>query len=1463
MMERIYRTYLKNVFLILSSIFLLSACGNEDSGLPTQEQAGIDPQGSAIVLVSIDITPAQVDIAKGLTQAFSATANYSDGTSENITSDVVWESNAPDVVSVDNAGVAKGLVEGEAKIAASYKDIRSNEAAVTVTPSILMRTQLSPGAASIAKGTERAFLLVAIFSDGSNQDVSMQANWTSTNTSVASINDMGVASGIAEGTTKISAEYQGVMSNTANLTITSAIASSVQVNPGRATIAKGTEQAFMAVALFSDGTSQDVSDQVSWQSSDAAVADINTRGVAQGMSVGTASISAQFQGLVSNNASLAVTAATVSSIQVTPGSVTLAKGTKRNFMAVAVFSDGSSQDISTQASWQSSNTSVASIDAKGVAQANSVGSANISAQFQGVTSNAATVTVNSASVTSIQVSPGSASIANGTTKAFMAVALYSDGSSQDVSSQVSWESTQIAVATIDSSGLSHGLSVGSTQIIAHFQEVNSNAASLTVTAATVASVQVTPASASLAKGTTQAFVAKAMFTDGSSQDVTAQATWTSSDLSVATISAAGVLQANNEGSSTIRARFNGMNSSAVNITVTAATIATVELSPSSATLAKGTSQTFMAMAMFTDGSSQDVSTQVTWKSSNLAVATISGAGKAQALTLGSTVINARFQGIDSNSVNLMVTEAVISSIDVTPSAATIAKGEMQNFTATAMFSDGSSQDITAQVTWKSSQLAIASISAAGLAQGLNEGSAEITANFQSVTSSPVTLTVNPADVTSVTVTPGTASLAKGGSQAFSAMATLSDGSTVDVSTQVVWLSSDPSVASINGSGLAKALNVGTVSINAQYQGVASEPATLSITAATVSSLQVSPGSVSIANSTSKAFMAIAVFSDGTSQDVSGSAAWVSSNDVVATVDAAGVAQAASVGTAVISAQYQGVDSNNANLTVTAATVMNLQVSPGSANLAKGTSQAFMAQALFSDGSSQDVTGQVTWTSSAPAVASIDATGIAQALDVGSANISATLQGVSSNPVNVSVSGAVVSSVQVSPGSASVAMGTSQDFMAVAVFSDGSSQDVSTQATWSSSNDSIASVNSSGWAQGLAVGSADITAQFQGVTSNTANLTVTPATVITLQVSPVNANLAKGTLQAFVATALFSDGSSQNVTSLVSWQSSDSTVVSISAAGVAQALEEGSANVKASFLGVDSNTVSVTVSAATVTSVQITPSTASIAKGTNQAFMATATFSDASTQDVTSQVTWQSDTVSVASINSNGVAQGVGMGTSNILARLQGVDSNVVLLTVTAATITDLQVTPISASIAKGTTQGFTAQATFSDGGVQDVTGIVTWESSDLNIVSINGSGIALGVNEGSVNINARFQGLNSNVASLTVTAAVLTRLRVQSQNYGLIVVLLSSNITTVEAVGYYSDGSSEVLPDSEVVFASSDSSLVEADVSGTLNLKASVVSHVGISAEKDAMTSENFIDIDCLVNIPLVSSICTIESKEF
>src|SRR5262249_25634716 len=135
---------------------------------------------------------------------------------------------------------------------------------------------------------------------------------------------------------------------------------------------------------------------------------------------------------------------------------------------------------------------------------------------------------------------------------------------------VRWDSSKTKVATINSSGLASGIAVGQVTITATSGTIT-GAASLTITAL-LTSIRVSPATASVPLGVPESFTATGYYYDGSTSDLTASATWTSSNPSVASISNSsgtqGVATTKASGTTQIRAAYGGVTSPGATVSVT-------------------------------------------------------------------------------------------------------------------------------------------------------------------------------------------------------------------------------------------------------------------------------------------------------------------------------------------------------------------------------------------------------------------------------------------------------------------------------------------------------------------------------------------------------------------------------------------------------------------------------------------------------------------------------------------------------------------------------------------------------------------------------------------------------------------------------------------------------------------------------------------------------------------------------
>jgi len=257
----------------------------------------------------------------------------------------------------------------------------------------------------------------------------------------------------------------------------------------------------------------------------------------------------------------------------------------------------------------------------------------------------------------------------------------------------------------------------------------------------------------------------------------------------------------------------------------------------------------------------------------------------------------------------------------------------------------------------------------------------------------------------------------------------------------------------------------------------------------------------------------------------------------------------------------------------------------------------------------------------------------------------------------------------------------------------------------------ATVSAGGLAMGVAGGSpVAITAKSDSI-SGVAVMSVTDAALVSIQVTPATKSIAEGTSQQFTATGTFTDSTTQDLTSEVAWTSSLPGTATVAAGGLATGIAAGGPVTITATSGSISGAASLTVTSATLVSIQVTPPTQSIAAGTTQQLTAMGTFTNATTQDLTSAVVWTSSAPGTAAVSTVGLARGVAAGAPVTITATSGSISGAASLTVNSATLVSIQVTPTTKTMAAGTTQQYTATGIYSDSTTKDLTAAVKWTSS--------------------------------------------------------------------------------------------------------------------------------------------------------
>src|SRR5208282_6121966 len=416
-------------------------------------------------------------------------------------------------------------------------------------------------------------------------------------------------------------------------------------------------------------------------------------------------------------------------IMITPANQSIVKGTHLQLSATGIYSNGT-KEVLNEVEWQTSQSGVATIDAQGNVTGMGEGVAQVSAVYQGVTGSTS-VTVGPPALVSIAVSPNQSSLPVGEFEQLTATGTLSDGSTQDLTQSVTW-SLSAPIASVSPAGVAVTSAVGTATISATSGSVTGTAG-LTVTPAVLVAVNVVPATLSLPLGSGSQLQAIATMSDGTQQAISSSVTWQTSLSSVAAVNAQGYVTAAGKGAAQVSAAYQGMSGSA-SITVGPPALLSITVSPNQASLPLDETQQFTATGNFTDGSTQNLTQSVVWSSSASNIAVVNQTGMAVANAIGTATIGATSVNL-TGTASLTVNPAAVVSLNIVPATLSITLGSSSQLQAIATFSDGTTQDMTATVTWSSMQPAIAIVSSSGLTTAETVGSTTILAQGSGLTAS--------------------------------------------------------------------------------------------------------------------------------------------------------------------------------------------------------------------------------------------------------------------------------------------------------------------------------------------------------------------------------------------------------------------------------------------------------------------------------------------------------------------------------------------------------------------------------------------------------------------------------------------------------------------------------------------------------------------------------------------------------
>jgi uncharacterized protein YjdB len=252
-----------------------------------------------------------------------------------------------------------------------------------VAEASLTGLKVTPMAPHLHLGEQIGLQATASYADGTTEEVTDRVLWTSSDPKVAAVqSEFGFLITVGPGTCTVTAHYTGVQDSVV-VTVEPGHPQRLVLSPTSLILAPDEHEQLQAILLYDDGTSRDVSDGTGWGSSSPEVAELDG-GTVSAHAVGSATLTAEY-GSFRATATLKVTAARPKALVITPSPAVTATGQRLQLTAMAQLDDGTSRDVTNQATWVSSLPDVALVSSgaggRGQLSASQSGTVTVTANY--------------------------------------------------------------------------------------------------------------------------------------------------------------------------------------------------------------------------------------------------------------------------------------------------------------------------------------------------------------------------------------------------------------------------------------------------------------------------------------------------------------------------------------------------------------------------------------------------------------------------------------------------------------------------------------------------------------------------------------------------------------------------------------------------------------------------------------------------------------------------------------------------------------------------------------------------------------------------------------------------------------------------------------------------------------------------------------------------------------------------
>ncbi|WP_172917589.1 Ig-like domain-containing protein [Capnocytophaga canis] len=669
----------------------------------------------------------------------------------------------------------------------------------------------------------------------------------------------------------------------------------------------------------------------------------------------------------------------VTSVTLEKNELELTEGDNHKLSVIVLPEDATNASVS----WESSNTDVATVDAKGLITALKPGTVEITVTTEDGEKTAVckvTVAPRFIHVVSVSISPEKLTLIEGETHSLTTTVLPAEATNP----KVMWSSADSTIATVNEMGELTALKAGVVTITATSEDGAKTAlCEVTVEAKIieVESVRLSEEQITLVEGNTYSLTATVLPADATNKNIH----WTSENEAVVTINEGGFLTAHKVGTATVVVTTeSGKKTAICRVTVEAKVIAveSVSLSEEQITLVEGNTYSLTATVLPANATNK----KVTWTSANTAIATVDDLGKVTGVASGTVYITATTKDSKKTaSCKVTVSKKVITVayVSLDNETITLLEGDTKTLVATVSPTNATNK----KITWTTTDKTIATVDANGKVTAITAGVVSITATTEDggkKASCRVTVEKNIVAVTNVSIQPESIVLAIGNQRQLSATVSPTNAT----NKKVTWTSADPSIATVTANGKVTGVASGTVYITATTED-GGKKASCKVTVESViavTNVSIQPETITLPVGDELQLTATVSPTNATNKKVT----WTTANAGIAKVDNHGKVTGVASGTVYITATTEdGGKTATCKVSVTTPIIQvtSINIQPGTATVTVGGEQQLTANVLPTNATNKTV----TWTSGNTSIATVSSSGKVTGVASGTVYITATTE----------------------------------------------------------------------------------------------------------------------------------------------------------------------------------------------------------------------------------------------------------------------------------------------------------------------------------------------------------------------------------------------------------------------------------------------------------------------------------------